>query len=902
MTEQSLIVITIAYLLLLFGFAFLFRKYSSFSNSKYAYALSICVYCTAWTFYGSIGRSAETGFGYLGVYLGPTIIAPLMLVFLAKTIKISKYLRISSLADFISARYGKDTVLGTMVTILCVLIAIPYISIQLKALNLSMNLLAVDHVSQDSLFKDPVLYFGLFCAFLSAFFGTVKAAPTERHTGLISIVAIESVIKLIAFLIGAAVIIYSINDGIGSIFVKYESLQLEKEIFDLRELGQNGNQWFWVSLISAFAFLLLPRQFHMSVIENKDVSQIKFASWFVPFYFFAISIFVLPIALAGISNFGSEGTTDNYFSLLLISEELNNIALIVFIGGIAASTGMIISSLISLSIMMSNHILLPLLVKFKTLRIIELEGQIVQFRRLLIFVILMLSYLFYKYYGVNYSLVSIGLISFVGICQLVPSYLLGLFWRFGNAKGIKAGLIAGVLIWVYTLPVVNLCEMGLLSESLLSEGPFGIEFLKPQAIFGLDNMDPISMSSFISLTTNVLVTIFVSLISEKNALEISQSDIYLYPDKYLNEKTKSVISSEANFSELKEVLTAIIGKEKVKVLLDNYSKDRNISEFSEYADTELIVYLENYLGGSLGSAGTKLILENIVKSQPVLPEQLYRVLDQTNQLFEYSQELEQKTNELKETSKELFEANNKLLEFDQLKNEFISNITHELRTPLTSIHSLADSLENYDLTEEEQEKVISIMKKESNRISGLVNQVLDLRKLESVEQIDTEKFDLIELINEVAESLKDRQEGRQVLIENKEISIYSDPNKIKQIILNILSNAIKFTDSRTGKIDISVKKSNSIIEVSIKDNGIGIPKKDLAYIFDRFFQASNVSKGKNVGSGLGLSISKHLAELLDGQLKLKSKENSGTEFIIELKDLNNSNRKIYKDEEENSSG
>jgi len=422
MSAQVLILISIAYLVLLFGFAFVFKKYDSFSNSKYAYALSICVYCTAWTFYGSVGRSAETGFGYLGVYLGPTIIAPLMFLVLSKTIKISKYLRISSLADFISARYGKDTAIGALVTVLSILIVIPYISIQLKALDLSFNLLAInpDDLSgfgKGKITSDPSLYFGITCAVLSSIFGTVKAAPTERHPGVITVVAVESIFKLAAFLIGAIVIIFYLSDGVGSIFNSYKNLSINNELLDLKQLAQNGNQWFWISFISAFAFLLLPRQFHMSVIENKEVEHVKFASWFVPLYFFAISIFVVPIAFKGVVTFDDSIVPDTYFSMLLLSENLYVIALIVFIGGIAASTGMIISSLISLSIMMSNHILLPSLLKFKTLSFIKLEDQLIQFRRLLIFTILLLSYVFYKNYAINYSLVSIGLISFVGICK-----------------------------------------------------------------------------------------------------------------------------------------------------------------------------------------------------------------------------------------------------------------------------------------------------------------------------------------------------------------------------------------------------------------------------------------------------------------------------------------------------
>jgi len=827
MSSISLVILSFVYLLLLFGFAFYFRKYDKLSNNKYAYALSICVYCTAWTFYGSIGRSAETGFGYLGVYLGPTLIAPFLFLILTKTVKISKYLRISSLADFISARFGKDTLIGALVTILCILIAIPYISIQLKALNLSFDLLTQNSTGfsffdSKNIFLDPALYFGVMCAIISSIFGTIKAAPTDRHPGVITVVAFESVFKLIAFLIGAAVIIYMLNNGVSSIFTSYSSSGLSTELLDLKKLTLDGNQWLWICVISAFAFLLLPRQFHMAVVENKEVEHVRFASWFVPLYLFIISILVLPIAYSGLVQFGTTASPDSYFIDLLMSEDFSKIALIVFIGGLAASTGMIISSLISLSIMMSNHIVLPGLLKIRSSNVVS-ENQLIQFRRLLIFVILLLSYIFYKFYAVNYSLVSIGLISFVGISQLAPSYLLGLYWKFANSTGVIAGLITGIALWAYMLPIVNLCEIGIMDSTLLENGPFGFEFLRPQAIFGLEGMDPISLSSMVSLSANFVVTCIVSLGTNTSPIEISQSDIFLHPEKYINNKKVSVISRQADFKELKAVLKEILGARKVKRLLDKYLRSNKLEKFEDKADTALIEYLENYLSGSLGSAGTKLVLNNIVKNQPVQPEQLFKVLDQTNQLYEYSKELEEKRDELNVKSTQLAEANSKLKELDQLKNEFISNITHELRTPLTSIQSLADSLNRFDLSIEEKTKVVSIIKMESERISKLVNQVLDLRKLESTNEVNLEMINLAELISEVISSLDKNIGNREIIVKGKPIQLFSDPHRLKQIILNILANSIKFTDSEAGVILIKSENLPNLIKIEVVDNG----KKEL---------------------------------------------------------------------------
>lgn len=886
MSAVNLFLLSFGYLITLFVCAWLFRQHDRFSNTKYAYALSICVYCTAWTFYGSIGRSAETGFGYLGVYLGPTIIAPLMLVVLTKTIKISKYLRISSIADFISSRYGKSSVIGAVATVLCLMIVVPYISIQLKALNLSFKLI-VEHggesgsILENNFYSDPALIFGLVCAAISMFFGTIKAAPTDRHPGIITVIAIESILKLVAFLVGALCIIYYLNNGLSDIFSNYDYALLQEEFLNLKSLTNNGNSWFWISLISAIAFLILPRQFHMSVIENKEVNHVKFASWFVPLYLFLISILVIPIALQGRLLGDQSINPDNFLNGILLNNDLLVIALVVFIGGIAASTGMIISSLISLSIMISNHLILPLLLKVDSRNFIQLEVQLIGFRRILILVILLLSYGFYQIYAINYSLVSIGLISFVGISQLFPAYILGLYWKFANSKGALAGLITGISIWAFTLPIMNLCEMGLINQSLISEGLFGLAFLKPQALFGIENLNPISHSCFWSLSSNLIITCLVSLFTERKALEIAQSDIFLYPDKYLMGNKMTVLSKEANFKELNNILNEILGKEKVDKILNAYKIENNIEVFNEYEDTAFIQYIENYLSGSIGSPSTRIILDNIVKNEPVKPDQLFKVLDQTNQLYEYSKALEEKRDELNERTSQLYEANNKLKELDQLKNEFISNVTHELRTPLTSINSLTDSLDEYEIEEKEKKQIIKIIKQEAGRISSLVNQVLDLRKLESKSELELIRFNVKKILVEILNTFSDSIQKREIVIEGDDTQLVSDINKFRQIAINILANAIKFT-KKNGKIRVKIVAKEDKVSIYFIDNGIGIPKNEIYNIFDRFYQSKNISKKIHKGSGLGLSISKSLVELLNGKITVTSNPGIETIFAITL--------------------
>jgi len=697
MSYNTILFISCAYLLLTFVAAFFSQRISfiknKLSDNSIVYALSLTVYCSAWTFYGSVGIAATTGLGFIGVYLGPTLLAPMWLFILKKIIRISNYLRITSIADFISSRYGKSAKLGAMVSIVCVLIIIPYISIQLKALEFSFYLLqggVSTELTSDTFYLDPSMLFVLIFAAFAIVFGTTNLDPSEKHPGIVNVIAFEALIKLCCFLAGAIAIIFYVFGGLGDIFSQAQ------QRFDMQALavlgveGYSYQSWLLVSILSAIAFILLPRQFHMAVVENNSVRHIKKATWFTPLYLFAISFLVIPVAFAGKLLLDPQIEADTYLLSIPITENLTTIAFIVFIGGLAATSGMIIVSMISLSIMISNNIFLPLLLRIKIQYqyfLSDLNRRLMQLRRVLIAAVMLLSYGFYKFFSINYSIVSIGLISFAGIAQLAPAVFFGMYWKWATEKGVLVGFCCGIVLWAFTMPLTNLAELGIIDSALLTNGLFGLSFLRPTALFGLEGMDMVSHGTFWSLSINCMALVIVSLNSKRSSLEITQSDIFINPEKYYkSEKPKSsAFERRADFNELYSVLNAILGKKKVQQIIEEHYGKFDENKLPLYADSTFINIVESLLSGTIGAASARILLNHLVDQKPIDPEELIKMLDETYSVYEYSLLLEKQSKELSITTNELKEANTRLKELDDLKNMFISNVTHEKTTSKRSI-------------------------------------------------------------------------------------------------------------------------------------------------------------------------------------------------------------------------
>ncbi|MDH5246342.1 MAG: sodium:solute symporter, partial [Betaproteobacteria bacterium] len=547
LTAPVIVIASFAYVGLLFAIAYYGDKRADAGRSiianPYIYALSLAVYCTSWTFYGSVGRAATSGIGFLPIYLGPTLMAALWWYVMLKIIRISKQNRITSIADFVGSRYGKSHVLGGLVTIIAVVGVIPYIALQLKAISNTFSIVLKypeivmpDQHGAPLFLGDTTFYIAMLLAAFTILFGTRHLDATERHEGLVAAVAFESMVKLLAFIAVGLFVTFWLYDGFGDIFSRAkEQAQLNALLTMANESGSYAT-WASLTLLSMAAIMFLPRQFQVTVVENVDERHLTKAIWLFPLYLLAINIFVLPIAIGGLLHFPA-GTVDadTFVLTLPISEHVSWLALFAFIGGLSAATGMVIVETIALSTMVCNDLVMPVLLQMKALRLTErrdLSGLLLGIRRGAIVLILVLGYLYFYLAGEAYALVSIGLISFSAVAQFAPAIIGGIYWKGGTRTGALCGLAAGFAVWIYTLLLPSFAKSGWLPITFLSQGLLDAELLRPQQLFGLDGFDPITHCLFWSMLANIGCYVGISLIKGPNAAEHSQATVFVDALRY----------------------------------------------------------------------------------------------------------------------------------------------------------------------------------------------------------------------------------------------------------------------------------------------------------------------------------------------------------------------------------
>jgi Na+/proline symporter/nitrogen-specific signal transduction histidine kinase len=896
------IISALAYFGVLFSIAYYSdrkaNKGKSIVSNPYVYALSMAVFCTAWTFYGSVGRAASNGVGFLPIYLGPSLTAPLWLLILRKIIIISKRERITSIADFISARYGKSAKLGVLATVVAVVGIIPYISIQLKAIATSFEVLTQTHliseVITETIFLDTSHYVTILLGIFTILFGARHLESTERHEGLVTAIAFESIVKLVAFVAVGIFVTYFVYDGFGDIFSQALAHEKLQNLFSLQDGNINGWEWSWLTILSMFAILLLPRQFHVNVVENTSSKHLNKAMWLFPLYLLVINIFVLPIAFGGEMHF-TNGDADMYVLSLPMAYDKNILALMVFLGGLSAATSMVIVATIALSIMISNNIFLPAILKISPYQEKENDdsltvGRLLLIRRMSIILVLVVAYIYYKSISTEYALVSIGLISFAAVAQFAPALIGGIYWKRATQRGAYWGLMAGFIVWAYTLPLPTLAEVGIISNHFLENGLFGFSWLRPTSLFNLMDASPISQASFWSLFINTVIFVTVSLMTTPSAIEHRQANIFVDIYKYANETvTQEVLKRSASLYDIQILVTRFLGKERATELLANYALNNNFKlDNIKNIDADFINHIENVLAGAIGAASARILLTSIVKEDPISLEEVMGILDQTQEIMQYSKALEKKSKELELTTEELKTANERLKELDYLKDDFITTVTHELRTPITSIKALAKILyDNPTLENLKKEEFLGIIVSESERITRLINQILDLEKFETKKQeYSKEVLDFRQIVNKAIVNITAIANERHIKlgknIHPKRLQIIGNEDQILQVIMNLLSNALKFCDENNGQVTVVLEAENHQAILKIKDNGKGISEKDQQIIFDRFTQISDAQLGKPKGSGLGLSISKTIIQNHKGKLEVESEVGEGAIFMIRL--------------------
>ncbi|HLB16227.1 MAG TPA: sensor histidine kinase [Burkholderiales bacterium] len=902
MLQGWVIVLTsFAYLGLLFAIAYYADQRAdqgrSVIASPYIYSLSLAVYATAWTFYGSVGRAASDGVGFLPIYLGPTLMIALWWIVMRKILRISKVNRITSLADFIASRYGKSALLGGVVTVIAVIGILPYISLQLKAVSSSFTILVQypeiimpAKLGAVPVLQDTALYVALILALFTILFGTRHLDAAEHHEGMVAAIAFESLVKLLAFLAVGVFVTFGVYGGFGDVFARAAAEpQLAAMLTPLEGVAGSYASWVWLTILSMLAIMFLPRQFQVTVIENKDERHLNKAIWLFPLYMLAINIFVLPIAFGGRLHFAPGAVDADTFVLTIpMAEKQELLALLVFIGGLSAATGMVIVETIALSTMVCNDLLMPILLRLRRLRLNEqpdLTGLLLGIRRGAIVLILLLGYSYFRLAGEAYALVSIGLISFAAVAQFAPAVLGGIFWKNATRRGALWGLVAGFGVWFYTLLLPALARSDWLPRSLLEHGPFGVELLKPLALFGLAGLDQITHAMIWSMIANVGAYVAVSLLGSPSADEHRQASLFV--DVFRGEGGGARFwRGTASVPDLHNVLARFLGSGAADAAFAEYARGRGRSWPNDEleADAEFVHYVETQLAGAIGAASARIMVASAVKEEALTLDEVREILDEASQVVVYSHRLEQKSNELEAATAELRAANEQLKELDRLKDDFMSTVTHELRTPLTSIRAFSEILlANPDVELAERKRFLGIITRETERLTRLINQVLDLAKIESGRaEWHVTRVDLKEVVAEtlagMSQVFKERGVEVTARLPERVSAVRADLDRLIQVLLNLLSNAVKFCEPGKGRIEVALSEHGGHVRVDVADNGPGINPEDQKVVFDKFRQVGDTLTDKPPGTGLGLHISRQIVEHFGGRMWVESRPGAGATF------------------------
>ncbi|WP_066260352.1 ATP-binding protein [Hydrogenophaga flava] len=894
--------VSFAYLLLLFAVAYWgdcrAQAGRSVIGNAWVYALSMAVYCTAWTYFGSVGRAASSGVWFLPIYLGPMLAMVLAWMVVRKMIRIARTYRITSIADFIASRYGKSPLLAGLVTLITLVGIVPYIALQLKAIASGYAVLTSPlgeaAAPPQQWWRDSTLYVALALAGFTMVFGARHLDSTERHEGMVAAIAFESVVKLVAFLAVGLFVAYGLYDGLGDLF---EKARAQESMHRLLQFDQGQPfayaQWTGQTLLAMLSVLFLPRQFQVMVVENVREQHLRRAVWVFPLYLLLINLFVLPIAIGGLMHFGPERMDPETFVLSLpLSEGLNGLALLAFVGGLSAATGMVIVEAIAVSTMLCNDLVMPLLLRSHRVGMrsaSDLTGLLLLIRRLAILLILLLGYLYFHLAGEAYALVSIGLISFAAVAQFAPAMLGGMYWKGGTQRGALAGLVLGFGFWAYTLMLPSLAKSGWLPGGFLEHGLFGWTWIKPEAFLGLSGLDNLTHSLFWSLLANVGGYVAVSLWRAPSAAETSQA--LLFVDVFhRTEGARPVFwQGRAQVSELQALMVRFLGAARAAQLLQAHARDRGVGQVADIpADARLVQFVETQLAGAIGSASARVMVASVAEEEQLDLDDVMRILDEASQLRAYSTALEEKSQSLERATTELREANEKLQSLDRLKDDFMSSVTHELRTPLTSIRALSELMRDDDAMElAQRQQFLGIIVTEAERLSRLVNQVLDMAKIEAghAEWI-VDGVDLREVAEQAADSMAEMYRERGVALQRELAGhvplVEADADRLTQVVLNLLSNALKYAPRENGQVVLRLDCDGGSVRIEVQDNGPGIPLDQQAMVFEKFRQVAGDAHYRPGGTGLGLPISRQIVEHFGGRMWLRSEPGQGACFGFSL--------------------
>jgi signal transduction histidine kinase len=553
---------------------------------------------------------------------------------------------------------------------------------------------------------------------------------------------------------------------------------------------------------------------------------------------------------------------------------------------------MVIVEAIAVSTMVCNDLVMPLLLRMKRFGARasgDLTALLLLIRRLAILGILLLGYLYFHLAGEAYALVSIGLISFAAVAQFAPAMLGGMYWKGGTRGGALTGLLLGFGFWAYTLMLPSLAKSGWFPRGFLEQGLLDVVWLKPEAFLGLTGLDNITHSLFWSLLANLVGYVGVSLWRPPTARETSQALLFVDVFHRASGARPVFWQGKAQVSALLPLAGRFLGVDAAQRLFSNYARRVGVARIDQIpADARLVHFVETQLAGAIGSASARVMVASVVEEEALDLDDVMRILDEASQLRAYSHALEDKSQSLERATRELREANEQLKSLDRLKDDFMSSVTHELRTPLTSIRALAELMRDDERMETAQrQQFVGIIVGETERLSRLVNQVLDMAKIESGHaDWHTTTLDLRELLEQAARTMAEscREHGIALVLDlpARVRPIQADADRLTQVVLNLLSNAAKYAPRGTGRVVLSLKEDEDGVSVEVRDNGPGIAADQQAMVFDKFRQVAGDDHYRPGGTGLGLPISRQIVSHFGGRMWLRSTPGEGAVFGFSL--------------------
>ncbi|RYH02728.1 sodium:solute symporter [Salipiger sp. IMCC34102] len=870
MSFNALILAALVYVAFLFSIAFLAERQARRGRDRWlrlplVYTLSLSIYCTAWTFYGAVGYAARSGLEYVTIYLGPTLVMVGWWTILRKLVRIGRTQGITSIADLISSRFGKSTTLGMIVTVMAVVAATPYIALQLQSVVLSVEVFArvggSDWGPQD--LRIAAIFVAVGLAVFTILFGTRHVDAGERHNGIVIAIAVEAVVKLVALLAVGLFVVWGLSDGPTAILQEIDASRIGT-------WSQPGGRWVGLIFLSAAAFLCLPRMFQVLVVENADEAHLKTASWAFPLYMLLMSLFVLPIAVVGLRLMPEGANPDLFVLTLPLAQDRQGLAVLAFLGGFSSATSMVIVATIALATMVSNHVVLPVWMRSRGPERATMSGDVrwvaVLTRRLAIVGTLALGWLYYSLSGGGAALAAIGLVSFSGVVQVLPVLLGGIFWRGATRTGAILGLTLGGALWVWTLFLPSFGEGAILSARILAEGPWGIGALRPQALLGIEGIDPLLHGLLWSLLVNTGAFIAGSVLSFPAPLERLQGAqfVNVFEGATSGQAWKRSVATAEDLLILSQ---RIIGAQQSQAMFQRAARAQGKTDLLPDVTPAFLEGLERTLAGSVGAATAHAMIAQLAQGTSVTVDDLFALADETAQILEYSGRLEAKSAEQERTALALREANEKLVALSAQKDAFLSQVSHELRTPMTSIRAFSGILTQHGLNPEETARMAGIINAEALRLTRLLDDLLDLSVLEAGQvSLQVQDGQLGAVLDR---AIAAAGAGAQALDldrvpEEEAIAVSTDLDRLAQVFINLVSNAAKYCDATRPRLTIRVTRSGDWVQVDFTDNGSGIARQDAAVIFEKFSRLTDSARAG--GAGLGLAICRELMTRMGGQI------------------------------------